>query len=325
VPAPLPADPGAHAQAVADALLSGERKAVLLGNAAAAHPQAAALLSVAQFIGQHTGASVGYLGDAGNAVGAQLVGALPSPVGLNAGQMLSQPMKALLLLNTEPVLDAADAAAARAALSASGLVVALTPFKDSAAEFADVLLPIAPFTETGGSFVNAEGLVQTFHGVVKPLGDARPGWKVLRVLGNLLGLPGFDFETVEAVRAEALGDLSTLASRLDNGTTATPSFAATPSGLQRISDVPIYATDMLVRRAPSLQLTGDARELVVGLPPALFAQVGERVRITQGSASTVLAARADATLAENTVRIAAGHAATSALGALFGTVTVERA
>jgi NADH-quinone oxidoreductase subunit G len=325
VPAPMPADPGPHAQTVADALLSGERKAVLLGNAAAAHPQAGALLAVAQFIGQHTGASVGYLGDTGNGVGAQLVRALPGAGGLSAGQMLSRPMKALLLLNIEPVLDAADAAAARAALAASGLVVALTPFKDSAAEFADVMLPIAPFTETGGCFVNAEGAVQSFHGVVKPLGDTRPGWKVLRVLGNLLGLPGFDFETVEAVRAEALGDLSTIAARLDNTSTATLSFAAAPAGLQRIADVPLYATDMLVRRAPSLQLTADAREPVVGLPPALFAQLGERVRVKQGDASAVLAARADTTLADNTVRIAAGLAATAALGAMFGTVTVEKA
>jgi NADH-quinone oxidoreductase subunit G len=244
---------------------------------------------------------------------------------LNAGQMLSQPMKALLLLNTEPVLDAADATAARAALAASGLVVALTPFRDSAAEFADVMLPIAPFTETGGCFVNAEGVVQSFHGVVKPLGDTRPGWKVLRVLGNLLGLPGFDFETVESVRAEALGDVSAITAQLDNTSTATPAFAATPAGLQRITDVPIYATDMLVRRSPPLQLTADARDPVVGLPPALFGQVGDRVRVTQGSGSTVLSARADATLAENTVRIAAGHAATAALGAMFGTVTVEKA
>ncbi len=328
VPAPLPADPGPHAQALADALLSGQRAAVLLGNAAVQHPQAAQLLALAQFIGQHTGASVGVLGDAGNTVGAQLVGALPGPGGLNAGQMLSQPMKALLLLNTEPVLDAADAAAARAALAASGLVVALTPFKDGElAELADVMLPIAPFTETGGCFVNAEGRTQVFHGVVKPLGEARPGWKVLRVLGNLLGLPGFDFETVEGVRAEALGDEALLPVRLNNTSAVALTFAPTPApaGLQRIADVPLYATDMLVRRAPSLQLAADAREPVVGLPPALFAQLGERVRVTQGSASAVLAARADATLAEGTVRIAAGHAATAALGAMFGTITVERA
>ncbi|HSQ72208.1 MAG TPA: molybdopterin-dependent oxidoreductase, partial [Rubrivivax sp.] len=225
LPAPLPADAGPDAQAVAATLLSGERKAILLGNAAAQHPQAAQLLALAAWIGEHTGASVGYLGEAGNGVGAQLVGALPGPGGLHAGQMLSQPMKALLLLNTEPVLDSADAAATRQALAGAGLVVALTPFKDAVADVADVMLPVAPFTETAGSFVNAEGRVQSFHGVVKPLGETRPAWKVLRVLGNLLGLDGFDFETVEDVRAEALGDVATLPSRLDNRPVAPPAMS----------------------------------------------------------------------------------------------------
>jgi NADH-quinone oxidoreductase subunit G len=329
VPAPLPADPGPHAQAVAESLLSGERKAVLLGNAAAQHPQASALLALAHWIGQHTGASVGYLGELGNSVGAQLVNALPGEGGLNAGQMLSQPMKALLLLNTEPVLDSADAAATAQALAASGLVVALTPFKDSCADVADVMLPIAPFTETAGTFVNAEGRVQGFHGVVKPLGDARPAWKVLRVLGNLLGLPGFNQETADEVRAQALGDASQLAQRLDNRSTAALSLGAAPAGLQRVADVPLYSTDALVRRAPSLQQTADAREPQAGLSTALWQQLGlqagDRVRVSQGSAQATLAARHDTTLDAHTVRVAAGHPATAALGAMFGAITVTKA
>ena len=330
VPAPLPADPGVHAQAVAASLLSGQRKAVLLGNTAAQHPQASALLAVAGWIAEHTGASVGVFGDGANAVGAQLVGALPGPGGLNAGQMLSQPMKALLLLNTEPVLDAADAAAARKALGASGLVVGLTAFKDTMADVADVLLPIAPCTETAGSFVNAEGRLQSFHGVVKPAGDARPGWKVLRVLGNLLGLSGFDFETADEVRAEALGEPATLAQRLDNRA-AMPdaaSLAAAVPGLQRVADVPIYCTDATVRRAVSLQLTADAKGPVAGLPTALWQQLGlhsgARVRITQGEGGATLAAREDTSLADGCVRIAAGHQSTGTLGAMFGAVTVEK-
>jgi NADH-quinone oxidoreductase subunit G len=332
VTAPVSATPGEHAQAVAKALLSGERKAVLLGNAAAQHPQAAQLLALAGWIAEQTGATVGYLGEGGNAVGAQLVGALPGPGGLNAGQMLSQPMKALLLLNTEPVLDAADAAAARKALGASGLVVGLTAFKDTMADVADVLLPIAPFTETAGCFVNAEGGAQSFHGVVKPAGDARPGWKVLRVLGNLLGLPGFDFETAEDVRAAALGDVATLAQRLDNRVAAAAlnePLAAAAVGLQRIADVPIYMSDATVRRAVSLQLTADAKGPLVGLPPALWQQLGlqpgAKVRVTQGEGSAVLAAREDSSLAADAVRVPAGHQATASLGAMFGPVTVERA
>jgi NADH-quinone oxidoreductase subunit G len=229
------------------------------------------------------------------------------------------------------VLDAADASAAAAALKGSGLVVALTAFKDVATEFADVLLPIAPFTETSGTFVNAEGRVQSFTGVVKPLGDARPAWKVLRVLGNLLGLDGFAQSSSEEVRAQALGDLSTVATRLDNSPSVTPSLAAAPvaAGLERVADVPIYAADSLVRRAASLQLTADAREPVAGLPTVLWQalglQPGDKVVVAQGDAVTLLAAREDSTLAPTAVRIAAGHPSTRALGPMFGPLTVEKA
>jgi NADH-quinone oxidoreductase subunit G len=319
----------AASQRVAASLLMGERKAVLLGNSAAQHPQASTLLALAQWIAAQTEASCGYLGESGNSVGAQLVGAMPGAGGLNAGQMLSQPMKALLLLNTEPVLDAADASAARKALSLSGLVVGLTAFKDTLADVADVLLPIAPFTETAGTFVNAEGLAQSFHGVVKPQGDARPAWKVLRVLGNLLDLPGFDFETAEDVRAEALGDTAVLVGRLDNRSAAPMSAGAAAPGLHRLADVPIYATDATVRRAHSLQLTADARGPVASLPAGLWQQLGlqegAKVRVMQGDGATVLPARLDATLAADTVRVPAGHINTAMLGAMFGVITVEKA
>ncbi len=335
MPQGLPADLQADAEAVAAALLSGEHKAILLGNAAAQHPQAAQLLALANWLGTHTGATVGFLGEAGNSVGAQLVAAVPGPGGLNAAQMLSQPMRALLMLNTEPVLDAADAAAAKAALAASGMVVALTSFKDACDDVADVMLPIAPFTETGGSFVNAEGRLQSFHGVVKPLGETRPGWKVLRVLGNLLGLPGFDHETVDEVRRDALGvaatDPAALLARLNNrgaAAVAQPALPAPQAGvLQRVADVPIYATDAIVRRAPALQHTADAAAPVVGVPSALWQalrlQAGGSVMVVQGAASLVLPAREDANLADGTLRVSAGHPATAALGAMFGTLSVE--
>ncbi|MBL0086408.1 MAG: NADH-quinone oxidoreductase subunit G [Ideonella sp.] len=317
------------AKAVADALLSGEHKAVLLGNAAAQHPQAGTLLALANWLGEHTGATVGYLTEAANSVGAQLVNAQPGASGLNAGQMLSQPMKALLLLDVEPTLDAADAAAAKAAMAGAGLVVAFTSFKDAAVDNADVLLPIAPFTETAGCFVNAEGRVQAFQGVVPPLGDARPGWKVLRVLGNLLDLAGFDQETVDEVRGQALGDLAALPTRLDNRSVAGPQVVQLVHGLERIADVPIYATDALVRRATSLQLTNDARAPQVGLPTSLWRQLGlkagDKVRVAQGAASAVLAAREDASLDAKAVRVPAGHPDTATLGAMFGSLTVEKA
>jgi len=332
VPAPVAATPGGEANALAVMLLSGERKAVLLGNAAAQHPQAGTLLALAQWIAEHTGASCGYLGESGNSVGAQLVGALPGAGGLNAGQMLSQPMKALLLLNVEAELDAADPTAARKALKGGGLVVSLSPFADANADIADVMLPIAPFTETGGCFVNAEGRTQSFHGVVKPLADTRPGWKVLRVLANLLGLEGFNHETVEEVRAEALGDPSALGARLDNRSGATPAVqphkpAASVMDNERIADVPIYATDAIVRRAPALQHTADAAAPVVGVSTPLWGalRLKGKVLVSAGETTALMEAREDKTLAEGAVRIPAGHPAMAALGPMFGPVRIEAA
>ncbi|MGY0194042.1 NADH-quinone oxidoreductase subunit NuoG [Leptothrix sp. BB-4] len=329
IAAPFDVAAGDIAKAIALGLLGGQRKAILLGNAAARHPQAADLQALAQWIAEHTGASVGFLGEGGNAVGAQLVGAQPRTGGLDAAAMLAQPRKAYLLFNTEPVLDAANPSQAAAALAAAEMVVAFSPFSANV-DHADVLLPIAPFTETGGAFVNAEGRVQSFHGVVRPLGETRPGWKVLRVLGNLLGLPGFAQETVEEVRAQALGDVATIPARLDNRTSVLAQLNAPVTGLQRLADTPIYATDSVVRRAPSLQKTADASVAPVALPAAVWASLGlgdgvAQVRVTQGSASATLAAVRDERLAADTVRVSTGLAATASLGAAFGPVTVELA
>jgi NADH-quinone oxidoreductase subunit G len=328
VTAPLAVTPGAQAQAIADALLSGQNTAVLLGNAAAAHPQAAELLAVANWIAAQCGASVGYLGESGNSVGAQLVKAQPQQGGLDAGAMLAQPRKAYLLFNTEPVLDAADAAQTAKALAAADLVVSFSPFSANV-EQAHVLLPIAPFTETGGSFVNAEGRLQSFHGVVRPLGETRPGWKVLRVLGNLLGLPGFAQESVEEVRAQAIGSADGIAARLSNATRVSPQGGVAQVELQRVADVAIYGSDSIVRRAPSLQKTADGQSVAVALPASLWSRLGlaagDAVSVSQGGEAVKLPAVLDAGLAEGTVRIPTGVAATAKLGALFGAVSVARA
>ena len=338
---PAPADgsgPSDEARAIAAALRSGERKAVLLGSAAARHPDAAALEDAARVVAALTGASFGWLVDGGNAVGAELVGAMPRGAGASAARMLGDgaPLKAVVLLNVEPGFDAADPVAAVAALSHAEMVVSLGVFKPMPGDdFADVLLPIAPFTETAGSYVNAEGRVQSFHGVVKPLGEARPAWKVLRVLGNLLGLPGFAFETADDVRAEALGDVGTIAARLAAPATATaaavprapmPARHGSDPPLERIADVPIYATDPIVRRATALQLTADARPPTVGVPSELAAERGivdgMPLRIGSGAGSIVLPARVDASLAANVLRVPAAHPLTVALGAMFGGLTL---
>ena len=249
------------AQAIARSLLGGERKAVLLGNAAAHHAQASQLLALAHWIAENTGATVGYLTEAANTVGAQFVGAHPVNGGLNAAQMLSGGLKAAVLLNTEPVHDSAAGAQAAAVLAGAEMVVTLSPFKANM-EFSDVLLPIAPFTETSGSFVNAEGRLQSFHAVVRPLGDTRPAWKVLRVLANLLGVPGFDFETSQDVLARATnapaGTVTELpAEQLSNAVKATVPVVMDVVGEPVVAS--IYQLDGLVRRSTSLQLTADAR------------------------------------------------------------------
>ena len=252
---------GSEARAIAASLLSGERKAILLGNGAAHHAQASSLLALAQWIGAQTGATVGYLTEAANTVGAQFIGVQPQQGGLNAAQMLGGGLKAAVLLNTEPEHDSALGTAAKQGLSKAEMVVTLSPFKANL-EFSDVLLPIAPFSETSGSFVNAEGRLQSFHAVVKPAGEARPAWKVLRVLGNLLGLQGMDHETSQDVLASATGkpagEVTQLpAERLSNATTAEIQATAVECAEPVVAS--IYQLDSLVRRAPSLQLTADAR------------------------------------------------------------------
>jgi NADH-quinone oxidoreductase subunit G len=257
VTAPFTGEVTDGARLIAASLLSGERNAILLGNGAAHHSQASSLLAVAQWIGDQIGAKVGYLTEAANTVGAQLVGALPGADGLDAGQMLSGSLKAVLLLNTEPEFDSAVASKATDALKQAQMVVSLSPFKANM-DCCDVMLPVGPFTETSGTFVNAEGLAQSFHAVVKPLGETRPAWKVLRVLANTLNLPGFDFNSSQEVLQSVSGLKNGVVSqdRLSNRTTA-----AVDTSL--VSGAPMVATayqlDGIVRRASSLQMTSDAR------------------------------------------------------------------
>ena len=249
------------AKAIARSMLSGERKAVLLGNAAAHHAKATSLLALANWIGGQTGATVGYLTEAANTVGAQLAGVVPGPNGLNAGQMLGGGLKAMVLLGCEPEFDSAAGAQAKAALGAADMVVSLNPFKANM-DFADVMLPIAPFTETSGSFVNAEARLQSFHAVVQPLAETRPAWKVLRVLANLLNLADFGFDSSQEVLRAVPGvqvlpaGTVVLADRLSNATQATIDLSPVHS---KPAVAGIYQLDGVVRRATSLQMTSDAR------------------------------------------------------------------
>jgi NADH-quinone oxidoreductase subunit G len=241
------------------------------------------------------------------------------------------------MLHAEPELDTYDPQAARAALSGAEMVVVMSPYAHSL-DYADVLLPIAPFAETAGTFINCEGRAQSFNGSVRPLAETRPAWKVLRVLGNLLDLSGFNYETSEEVRNEALGFAlneknidGDLRSRLSNKAGLAPQAAAVASGeaIERIAPVPIYSTDAIVRRSPPLQETRDALPPAAWMSPTLATQLGviegDAVRVIQGNGSAVLPAALDARLPQNVVRVAAAHPNTSMLGGMFGEVRVEKA
>ena len=319
-----------QALAIASSLLSGSdvaRSAVFIGNAAAQHPDAAKIHALAEWIAKNSDAGFGYLTEAANTVGGYLAQAHASA---DASAVFSQAKKAYLVLHAEPEFDCSNPQQAASALHQAEMVIVMSPFKHGM-DYADVLLPVSPFTETAGTFVNCEGRAQSFHGVVKPLGETRPAWKVLRVLGNLLGLENFEYETAEAVRDEVLGKgVTDLSSRLNNIAAISPTLSAlVGSGLERVSDVPIYSTDAVVRRADSLQKTADAKAPSAYLSTAEFAKLaiknGDYVKLTQENGSVILPAALDANLPANVVRVAAGLSATQSLGAMFGSIKVERA
>ncbi len=318
----------AEAQKIADSLLSGSSTAVLLGSTAIAHPNASDLHVLAQFIADNTGATLGFLPVGGNAVGASLVNAN----GAGVESVLSGDRRAVILMNIEPDADLPNPAQARAALAKANTVIALSAYQSAdLLEVADVILPISTFTETVSTFVNAEGRVQTVQPSVKPLGDSRPAWKVLRVLGGLIELDGFLFNMPEEVLGEALSE--NYCAKLNNGSSVNAlsiSNLALQSGLERVSDVNIYAGDQIVRRSSALQLTRDAkRGNQVGLGKKLFSELGlvegDLVCVTQGGQSINMPATLEANLAPGAVRISAGTVASAKLGPMFGPVAVSKA
>ncbi|SCY78778.1 NADH dehydrogenase subunit G [Nitrosospira sp. Nl5] len=356
------------ARATATSLINNQPAAVFLGNLAQHHPHYTDIHALAQHIAQVVEAGFGILGEAANSVGAYIAGAVPGddplkvltggagqpePAGANAAQMLGiyaeaiapAPMpescRAYVLMNLEPELDSHNPQKTMKALAGAELVVIMSAYANRAVlegNYADVLLPIAPYTETSGTFINTEGRVQRFNGVVAPLGDARPAWKVQRVLGNMLGLEGFDYETPEQVRAEILPAGVEVGARLDNnlrnftvsdiGQMSGPMRGSPDDEIQRIGEVPIYQADPIVRRAESLQRTRDAAAPVAwmrgDLMNKLGIRTGDNVRLKQGDGEIQLPAAQDDKLPANCVRVAAAHPLTAALGDMFGPIAVER-
>jgi NADH-quinone oxidoreductase subunit G len=247
--------------AIAKSLSQSKSTAVLLGNAVAHHEQAEELLAIAHWIATQCGASIGYLTEAANTIGVAMVGARPLNNGLHAKEILSGKAKTVVLLNNEPVFDSAYG---ESGLLKSNMVISLSPFRANM-DIADVLLPITPFSETSGAFVNAEGRLQCFYGVVKPLGEARPAWKVLRVLGTMLGLPDFSFDTSESVLQSALGTIEKetfLQERLSNISSVDLKHIQVKEASKKPVTASIYHLDSLVRRSPALQATKDAQKVI---------------------------------------------------------------
>ena len=340
----------ATAFAIASSLIENTPAAIYLGNLSQHHPDYSRINLFAGLIAQITGASYGILGEAANSVGAYLVGAIPEinalsvtakfnqlEIGLNAAQMLGYSndatdvrCQAFILMNVEPEFDTYNSQKALKTIKSSEFVVSLSAYKGNTVDYADVLLPIAPFTETSGTYVNTEGRIQNFNGVVSPLGEARPAWKVLRVLANLMTLDKFDYETPEQIRAEIFPDgldinqyLNNTLKDFDTGIKVTEE-----QGIQRIGEVPIYWADPIVRRAESLQATHDAVPPKAWMATALLANLGvtagDQVKVTQGGEFVQLEAGLDEKLPDNCVRVASAHPKTVALGDLFGEILVEK-
>ena len=301
-----------------DALADGKNAAVLIGAWAEQHPQAAQIHAAAQELGF----KLGFIGEAANSVGGYLAGL---PTGGNLTDVLKK--KHFIVLGAEPELDCADPQAAMAALRAATFVVQLSPWK-TGLEYANAVLPIAPFTETSGTYVNIEGRAQSFHATVNPLGETRPAWKVLRVLGSLLGRRGVEFDTLEEVR-RACDEGKDPSRLLSNQIGAVGAAAAPRGGIERIADVPMYFADPLVRRSPPLQKTRESQPprawMNARMLQRLGVAAGQPVLAKQGSGEARLMAALDDRLPDDCVRLSAAHPTTAKLGAMFGTLTVEKA
>lgn len=313
--------------------LISPKSAVFLGNMAQHHPRYAELYSLAEAIASLSGATFGILSESANRVGLDLARTLPSKGALNAKSMLEQPRDAYLLINVEPDYDCGNPRQANEALASASSVVALTAYRaESIERHASVMLPIAPFTETSGTFMSMEGRVQTFAAVVKPLGETRPGWKVLRVLGNLLGLQGFDFDSSEDVKTEIFGGekpSKVVWNRLNNNlnTLVDVKVKEKRNTLQRIGEVPQYQSDAIVRRSPPLQKTKLTKQLVAKLNPEEAKQLGvssaSRIKVTQSGGVAELAFVLDARVPMGAICIPGACKETASLGELFGDVEVS--
>lgn len=306
---------------------------LFIGNIGLSCERFTELYSLIEAIAGISGAKGGILPAAANSTGMHMVGVMPNAMGMHARAMLEVPRKAYMLLNIEPELDCQHAALAKAAMEKAECVVAFTAYKSSALDNADVLLPIAPFTETSGTFMSMEGRVQSFQAVTKPLGDCRPAWKVLRVMGNTLGLDGFEFNSTDEVRDaifEGQKPSAVVWKKLNNNLSELVEIQVniqSPS-LRRIGEVPQFEADPIVRRAPALQKTKYNTQPMARMNSKLMKDLnlveGETVLVKQDAGSAKLKVRLDEHVAYGCVRITAAHPDSTGLGDMMGDITLEK-
>jgi len=315
-------------KAVAEGLKLSESAVILLGNIAQSHPDYTILYGLASVIAKATDSSVGVIPVAANSVGAAVLGAIPDH-GLNAHTMLEDPRQGYLLLGVEPGRDTNNPMLARSALKNAECVVAVTAYRSSCLEeTADVMLPMSAFSETSGSFVNAEGNWQTFSGTTTSAGESRPGWKILRVLGNLLDLQGFDYNSSEEILNE-LKDTHAADLKVTSLGTPKGKIRSAAAGLIRVGETPIYASDALVRRATSLQKTKDARDAAVARVNSSVASNaglsdGDKVAVVQGEGRAEMVLKVDAHIPDGCVWVPAGVPGSESLGDQFGELSLEK-
>lgn len=330
------ANPGVEEQAIAASLLSGEgtSKAIILGSGALNHFEASTLSAIAAWICKQTDSKLVKLPEA-NSAGAWVAGCVPhraehgkdvAKTGLNAKAMLSEPLSAYLLYDVEPGLDATRSGEALQALESADFVVQCAAFvSDEAMNYADVLLPIAHYTENSGSYINCVGRVQASRAAAEPFCEARPGWKVLRVLGNYLELEGFDYIDLSDVQDDyVLGDeqiVSQAGARVNDSPRKIDSKA-----IYRYVETPMYRLDATLRHAAALQQTLDTPLPAVGLNEKTMARLdltpGTQLIVAQGEIKVSLALELDNRLPDDQAFIPAGYSQTSALSG-YEPITLE--
>jgi NADH-quinone oxidoreductase subunit G len=324
------AEAGETHKQIAAQLHAGGTGMLILGQAAMAHANAAWLRQLAAWVAEVTGSSLNMVPFGGNTSGAVLAGALPgagvqTDAGLSARAMLESPRKGYLLWDLEPGFDVANPALARAALAGAEGVVAVAAFAgDDLKAVADVILPLAPLAESEGVFYALDGQSFSATAAVKPAGQARPGWKILRRLGGELELDGFSQVDIASLREEMLVAIGSA-----QFATGEAELAAPPGddGLHRVGDVPMYAVDALCRRSEHLQQTVHGDNAYVGLSPgdagSRGLEQGAEIKVTQGEASTVLPLRICPELPDGAVWVKSATSAGSVLGDSYGPISVE--